>query len=77
MPRYAALLRDINVGGHTVKMDALRSGRQLLTRTGHELLCAAPDFRSRLLGIVTGRLDTLCDLPKRGSNFLLGNAGCG
>jgi len=25
MPRYAALLRAINVGGHTVKMDALRA----------------------------------------------------
>jgi uncharacterized protein (DUF1697 family) len=25
MPRYVALLRAINVGGHTVKMDALRS----------------------------------------------------
>ena len=25
MPRYAALLRAINVGGHTVKMDELRA----------------------------------------------------
>lgn len=33
MPRYVALLRAINVGGHTVKMDQLRSLFELLSFT--------------------------------------------
>jgi uncharacterized protein (DUF1697 family) len=41
MPRYSAFLRAINVGGHTVKMDALRRQFEALGFTGVETFIAS------------------------------------
>ncbi len=41
MPRYIAFLRAINVGGHTVKMDALRQHFESLGFTGVETFIAS------------------------------------
>ena len=41
MPRYFAFLRAINVGGHTVKMDALRRHFESLGFTGVETFIAS------------------------------------
>ena len=51
MPRYIALLRAINVGGHVVKMDRLRALFEMLGLTSVETLQAAGNviFESRSL----------------------------
>ena len=61
MPRYVALLRAINVGGHTVKMDRLRTLFQELDVANVETVIASGnvlfDSPSRKTGALEGAIE--------------------
>ncbi|MEO6527327.1 MAG: DUF1697 domain-containing protein [Gemmatimonadaceae bacterium] len=58
MPRYAALLRAINVGGHTVKMDELRAQFEALRFARVESFIASGNIMFDTRSTATASLET-------------------